>query len=242
MRLISRLLLATTLSTTTCLAIAEQPTVPLNTISMNLSAEKWVIADTAKVSVAVNAALTSQQLATFQDQVKTNLQKLAKSDDWHIIAFEQNKDQSGLESVKVLAQARLPASALATLNSQAKSLSEQGAHYEIVSVDFTPSFKQVQQTNSDLRQALYGKVKDELAVINQTYAPQKFHVYDIKFQHTGPMPQPRYKTAGLVLTRMDSNAATTQSNSNVSVSQKVVLSATVQFASTDNLPKIEVDD
>lgn len=243
MRLIPRLLAFTALSAFTTLAVADKPSIPLNTITMNLSAEKWVNAESAKVSVAVNAALTSQQLATFQDEVKMNLQKLAKSDNWHIIDFQQSKDQSGLESVRVIAQARLPANSLANLNTQAKALSQQGSHYEIIGVEFTPSFTQIQQTNSQLRQALYGKVKDELAIINQTYAPQSFHVYDIQFQNN-IAPTQQYKPAGLVLTRMANSAVSNDQAQaeGVAVSKKITLTAKVQFASADQLPVMHDDD
>ena len=84
-------------------------------LTMTFSAQQWATANTAKVSVLVNAALTEQQLADFQQKVQANLQQLSPSKAWHVVSFNQTKGSSGLQNVTVLAQARLPSHDLANL-------------------------------------------------------------------------------------------------------------------------------
>ena len=109
---------------------------PLNKISMTFSAQQWATANTAKVSVLVNAALTEQQLTNFQQKVQINLQQLAPSKDWHIVSFNQAKSSSGLQNVTVLAQARLPSHDLANLSTNAERLNAQGVNYKITNINF----------------------------------------------------------------------------------------------------------
>lgn len=205
---------------------------PLNKISMTFSAQQWATANTAKVSVVVNAALTEQQLANFQQKVQTHLQQLAPSKGWHIVSFNQAKGSSGLQNVTVLAQARLPSHDLANLSTNAERLNAQGVNYKIATINFSPSFAQIQATKSAIRQTLYKQIQTELKTINQTYAPQTFHVYNITFQdQSSVQPRPLPITSMVAYSQVKRlGDGGMNHNTAVQVNQQVKLSAQVQFA------------
>ena len=220
------------LSTTAIYADNNSNFEPLNKISMTFSAQQWATANTAKVSVMVHAALTEQQLANFQQKVQANLQQLAPSKNWHIVAFNQAKGSSGLQNVTVLAQARLPSHDLANLSTNAERLNAQGVHYKIANINFSPSFTQVQATKSAIRHTLYKQIQAELKTINQTYAPQTFHVYNITFQDQGkvqPRPLPITSMVAYNGVRKLGDGGM-HPNNTVQVNQQIKLSAQVQFA------------
>lgn len=228
-------LIATTLLTS-CLASTSfadntDNSLPLNRVSMTLSAQQWVTADTAKVTVAVNAALTSSQLTGFQQNLQHQLSKLSPKSHWQILQFRQTPSASGLQNVSALAQTRMSSNQLGNLVNQTKQMSQQGTSYKIASIDFTPSFHQIEATKAHLRTVLYKKAKDELANINHLYAPQKFHVYDINF-NSKPIVPTAMMMNGTTFARV--TGAKTAPTQNLSVSQKITLNAQVQFANINS--------
>ncbi len=208
-------------------SFADTPnSLPLNRVSMTLSAQQWVTADTAKVTIAVNAALTSTQLAGFQQNLQHQLKQLSPKSHWQVLQFRQTPSASGLQNVSALAQTRMSSNQLGHLVNQTKQMSQQGTTYKIASIDFTPSFNQIQAAKAHLRTVLYKQVKSELANINNLYAPQQFHVYDISFANQSPLPTAMMMNGTTFAKVAGTRTAPTQS---LSVSQKITLTAQVQF-------------
>ena len=198
---------------------------PLDTISFQLSAEKWASTQTAKVTVNINAALTDQQLGTIHSSILANLNKIVDSADWHITQFNRSKSDSGLEELLVIAQARVPESQLANLRDKAKSVSKPGETYTIAAIDFSPSLSEVEKVKAELRSEIYKEASQELERLNKEYPDEKFFLHTIQFTSDSIMPQPQPRAMVFVETKM-TNAST------MSVSDKVVLNANVILASS----------
>src|SRR5262245_12903757 len=108
-----------------------------NKITLQLQAEQWVTTKTALVNVGVNAAVTDQGIDKVQTDVMQKLNQLSDKGEWHILTFNRQLDSSGLESIQITAQARLPQSELANLRNKAKSISKPGETFTIDNIQFT---------------------------------------------------------------------------------------------------------
>lgn len=214
-----------------------QPVVPvndypkLNTISYQISAEKWVNTDTAKVTVVIDATLNQQGMQNLQSNMVQYLNKLVAA-DWRVTDFSRNQSQSDLETVSVTAQAWVPTGQLADVRAKALSMSKPGMKYTVSDINYQPTPDEIQQAQAQLRGELYGKIQSELAVVNNTYKDANFYVNNITFM-TGdmPAPMPMMKAQGAAQVMMAANAAP-----NPSISQKIVMNATVTLAATITTP------
>ncbi len=153
----------------------------LDKVTLQLKTEKWVTTKTAQVNVSVNAGVADAGIDKLQEQVLGKLAQLSNQGEWHIVSFTRQQDKSGLESVQISAQARLPQSELAALRSKAKSLTRPGETYTIDDVQFTPSDDEMNQANSFMRSAIYAQTKTEIETLNKAYPDQKFYLYRIDF-------------------------------------------------------------
>jgi hypothetical protein len=153
----------------------------LNKVSMQLKVEKWVTTKTADVFVGVNAAVSDAGIEKLQGDVLNQLQQLSSAGEWHIVSYTRNQDKSGLESIQINAEARLPQSELASLRTKAKAISKPGATYTIDDVQFTPSDDEIAAANVALRAMVYQQAKTEMDAINKVYPDQKFYLYQIDF-------------------------------------------------------------
>lgn len=161
----------------------------LNKVTLQLQAQQWVTTTTALVNVAVNAAVSDQSMGSIQIDVVNNLKQLSDKGDWHVISFNRQLDQSGLERVQIVAQARLPQNELAGLRDKAKKISKPGETYTIDNVYFKPSEEEIQIANTALRADIYQQAKKEIDTLNKTYPDQKYYLYNIDFvSQVSPMP------------------------------------------------------
>ncbi len=198
----------------------------LNKVSLQLRAEQWVTTKTALVDVSVNAAVTDQGIEKIQSDVMQKLNQLADKADWHILSFNRQQDKSGLESIQIMAQARLLQTQLAGLRDKAKAISKPGETLTIEDVQFTPSEDEQKQANSLLRAMLYQQAKTEIDVLNKTYPDQKFSLHTIDFISLPPMqPMPSENNMLMAKTSMLRSVATP-----LSVGNKVQLQAMVVLA------------
>ncbi len=194
----------------------------LNRIHYVVQKEQWVVSDSARVIVAVNANLTNDALDRFQDRMNKSLSALAKNVSWHVTQFNRNQDSSGLEQVSAQAEARIANSALAGLRVKADKLSSPGIKYSIVDIQYGPSDADIQKAKDNLRQSVYAAISEEIRSLNKTYK-QAFFVNSIDFDlisSFNPGPQP----AMLMRNKVD------VSNDSVPVNQKLVLEADVVLA------------
>ena len=203
----------------------------LNRVAFQLSAEQWVSTNTAKVTVNVNASVSSQGLAQVQKNVMGKLQKIANQGKWHITSFNRSQDQSGLERVQISAQSRLPENALVNLRTKAKSISKPGETYTIADVSFTPSLTDVEKTRAILRQNILQQAKTNLEQLNKMYPNQNYVLHGVRFSGVVIRGAGRRGPRPMMMARV---AAATPP---LTVSNKLTLSATVVLASKMRKPK-----
>lgn len=206
----------------------------LNKVSLLLKTEQWITTKTALLNVGINAAVSDQGIENVQNEVLQKLNQLSNKGEWHIISFDRQLDKSGLESIQITAQARLPQSELGNLRNKAKAISKPGETFTIDNVQFVPSEDEVRQANTTLRNNIYQQAKAEIDALNKTYPEQKYYLHQIDFISPPPvLPMPMAQNA--YMRKMDGGAMASMA-SPLSVGNKVELQASVVLASvTDQL-------
>lgn len=200
----------------------------LNKVTLPLQAEQWVTTKTALVSVMVNAAVNDQGIERIQSDVMQQLARLSDKGDWHIVSFDRQQDKSGLESIQILAQARLQQADLGNLRDKAKSISKPGETFTINNVQFTPNDDELRQANAALRSNIYQQAKTEIDTLNKIYPDQKYYLYQVNF-FTPELPMPMVQNA--MYRRAEMSASAPMPQPPLQVGNKVQLQATVIVAS-----------
>jgi hypothetical protein len=198
----------------------------LNRVTFKLSSEQWVTSKTALVTVGISAGVSDAALEKIQDDVLKKLNQLTNKGEWHITSFDRNLDQSGLENIRMQAQARLPSNALPSLRDKTKAMSKPGETYTLDSIQFTPSEDELRDANTALRGNVYQQAKDELDRLNKAYPDQKYYMHDINFLSDYQPVAPMARNGMMMAMAMKSG----DGGGNLAVGDKLVLSATVVLA------------
>lgn len=207
-------------------ANVDHPKSSLDKISFTVSAKQWVQTNSAKVTVNINATLSQTNLVKARSEIMGQLNQIAKG-DWHLTSFNRGQDNSGLEKLNVQAEIRINQNQLTDLYKNAKAVSKPGMKYEIGSIEFKPSLKEIESVKNDLRSKLYAQVNQELDNINKAYPGQSYSVNNIVFID-GDSPQPMKQSKNreyLSLAAVQSSAA------ELSVSDSLIMTAMVEVAS-----------
>jgi hypothetical protein len=206
----------------------------LNTVTLQFNAEQWAAAKTALVTVGINASLNNKGLESIQGEVLNKLNQISNKAEWHIISFNRNLDQSGLERIQMSAVIRLSSADLSHLRDIAKTISKPGETYTIDAVEFTPSEQELRDVNTVLRNTIYQQIQNEITNLNKMYPDQKYYVHSVNFLG-GITPEPMPPTA--MVYKSDGGAAR---NIAIAVGDKARLSATVIVASAPNAEVIKM--
>jgi hypothetical protein len=200
----------------------------LNKITLQLQAEQWVTTKTALVDVSVNASVTDQGIEKIQAEVMQKLNQLSNKSEWHVATFDRQQDSSGLESIQITAQARLPQTELSHLRNQAKSISIPGEKFTVDNIQFTPNNDELRLANITLRNNLYQQAKAEVDTLNKIYPEQKYYLHQIDFMVMSPpvMPMPMVQS-NVAMGKSTLSRAVTP----LSVGNKIQLQAAVIIAS-----------
>ncbi len=196
---------------------------PMDQVIMPMTVNDWTTTKTAKAIVTIDVTLTNVELAKARQKIMTQLQGIAKA-DWHITRFQRSQDQSGLERLQGLAEARIEEAALSTIYVKAKEISKPGVAYQIQSLDFSPSPDEIEQLKSRLRAKIYFDAKEELERLNKIYDNQQYRVHRIDFS-TAIAPERRY------LMKQGQAATEQAAPASVALSHRVWVSANVILAS-----------
>lgn len=202
-----------------------------NKIILQLQAQQWITTKTAIVNVGVNASVTDHGIENIQASTLQKLNQLSDKGEWHIVNFTRQEDKSGLENVRIAAQARLPQSELANLRSKAKSLSKPGETYTIDGVQFTPSDEEIQSANTSLRNNIYQQARVEIDAINKVYPEQHYYLHNVDF--TNRIMPMRAEENTLMMAKMNAAPAAAP----MAVGNKAYLQAVVEIASMPPLPQ-----
>lgn len=160
----------------------------LNKINLQFNAEQWITTKTALVNISVDAAVTDKGIERIQNEVMSKLKQFS-SQEWHILSFDRQQDKSGLESVHLVAQARLLQNDLANLRERAKAMSKPGETYTIDTIQFTPNEEEIKAANVIMRNQIYQQAKTEIETLNKTYPEQHYYLHQIDFiTQTPPAP------------------------------------------------------
>ncbi len=211
-------------------------------IAMRLQAQQWVNATSARVTVNVNATINDSQMGKVHQELLTKLSKISTNTKWHITSFNRSRNQSGLEQLQATAQARLADNKLADLRQSTTSISKPGMTFKIQSVEFTPSFAEIQQVRSKLRESIYQQAQQEVANLNKVYPGENFHIRVVRF-----VPRyffrPMQRNAGVrPNVMMMRRPAVPAGNGGFSVSNKQVMSAYVVLTSKAHKGKEKLKD
>jgi hypothetical protein len=198
----------------------------LNKVSLQLQSEQWVTTKTALVSVSVNAAVSDQGIDQVQTDVIQKLNQLSNKGEWHIVSLNRQLDSSGLESIQIAAQARLPQSELANLRNKAKSVSKPGETFNIDNIQFSPSDDEIKQANNSLRNTIYQQAKAEVDALNKVYPDQKYYLHQIDFNMMPPPMEPMPMAQNAMVMAKSARAPLA-----MAIGNKVQLQASVVLAS-----------
>ncbi len=199
----------------------------LNKVTLQLTSEQWVTTKTALVNCSVNAAVTDQGIDKIQADVMQKLNQISNKGEWHLVSFNRQQDSSGLESIQISAQARLPQTELANLRNLAKSISKPGETFTIDNIQFTPSDDEIRQANVVLRNNIYQQAKAEIDTLNKVYPEQKYYLHQIDFNFTPPPVVPMAQNAMFMVRAVRMTAAEPlQVGNKYQIQASVVLAAT----------------
>jgi hypothetical protein len=208
----------------------------LNQVSLQFSAEQWVTTKTALVTVGVNASVSDSGLEKIQSEVLSKLNQISNKAEWHIISFNRNQDQSGLERIQISAQIRLASADLSGLRDKAKSISKPGETFTIDNVEFSPSQDELRVANAALRHDIYQQIKTEMDDLNKLYPEDKYYLHNVNFLgEVMPQPMAMYKT-----NTMMASAADARSTNNLVVGDKLKITANVVLATAPNADVIKM--
>ncbi|HTM63214.1 MAG TPA: hypothetical protein VL360_01785 [Gammaproteobacteria bacterium] len=203
----------------------------LDKVSFQLKADKWVTTKSADVYVSVNAAVADTGIEKVQNQVMNQLLQISSQGEWHIVSFVRQQDKSGLETIQITAEARLPQTELNGMRDKAKSISRPGTTFTIDNVAFTPSDDEIAQANVFLRGSIYQQAKAEIDAINKVYPDQKFYLYNIEF-NVPPVVMPMTMATARTLVVPSPSAAAP-----LNVGNKMELVANITIASMPDMMK-----
>lgn len=197
----------------------------LNKVTLQLQAEQWVPTKTALVSIGVNAAVASRGIEQVQADVQKKLATLSSKADWHLVSYDRQLDKSGLETIQISAQARLPQPDLLNLRDSVKTMSKPGETYTIENIQFTPDDDEIKQSNITLRNNLYEQAKAEIDALNKIYPEQKYYLHQINFITVPPVMPMAMMRSEMAMPKMGGGLAAP-----MPIGNKVELHATVVVA------------
>lgn len=239
-RLIATILAAATLVLAPVSGAVAQmgPPPVLDEVALSLSAEAWVTTETAEVTIGVDAVLTDGDIAGLRGEVLATLASLTEPEaDWRITRFDRSLDSSGLERLRVTAQARLPDTALDGLADAVDAASRAGLRYAIQGIAFTPSLAEREAARANLRATLYADVAAELERLNTAFPDRAYRVGRIDFSGPGmPVPAPMMLRAEALTVAADSGRRATP----VAVADRMQMTISVvfsAFADADSPPQ-----
>lgn len=203
----------------------------LDKVAFQVSARQWVSTDTALLSVSANVALSHPDVVQVRADIMKKLANIAAG-DWHVTQFERREDNSGLEKLFVMAEARIPQANLTGIYQKAKDNSKPGLTINISGVEFKPGLEEFQKIKTSLRERLYQQVTEELSRLNKVYPNQQYTLNSLSFMEGEGEPQFKAKQMNVMTA-----AATPAPAADMSVSNEIVMTAVVEVASNRSREK-----
>lgn len=201
-----------------------RPPPVMDEVTLELSAEDWVVTETALVTVTADAAATDAQTGVARGDLLAAVSQLVPQAEWRIVSFDRFTDQAGLDRWQAVAQARLPETEVGGLGEKARELSRPGLQLRVRSIEFTPTLAEVEAVRARLRAEIYRRADEEIAALERSFEDRDFRIGAIRFQENGmpPMQVQAMMSRGAASEAMDKATAAP-----VSVSEKLKVTAFV---------------
>ncbi|MHA1113749.1 MAG: hypothetical protein ACTSRY_04510, partial [Alphaproteobacteria bacterium] len=114
-------------------------------------------------------------------EIRETLARLAADGEWRIVRFNRNQGATGLETWRVVAEARLPEKLLAGIHELANKASRPGMRARIAHIDFAPTLAEREAELSRLRARLYRIAGKELARMRALAGNAKLRLHRIDY-------------------------------------------------------------
>ncbi|MEO9900199.1 hypothetical protein [Nisaea sp.] len=207
--------------------VVQAETVRDDTVTLDLSLEKWVETDSATVTVAADLAVKAGGFGLARAAVQADLAKISDKAPWRLVGYDRLRDEAGFERWRITAEARLPSMALGGIGSTVDGLGEAGRSFALLGIDFTPTLAEREAALAELRADIYQSAADELARLKAVYPDRGYRVAAI---HIAPSTAQRPQPAMMMRTEAVSKLASSGGGGGDSVAQKAELRASVRFA------------
>lgn len=196
-------------------------------IVLQLVEEAWAETQTARVAIMLKILLTDDSASGATVEPTTLLDQVAAG-DWRVSSFHREQTDTGFEQWVIVAEARLPQSALTGIYERVKQASERGRSLSVLEIDFTPSLAEQEATAAALRAAIYARAAAEAAAVADVFPDRDFRVHRVSFNDPQPRPVPMEARA---LRSMAADAQPTpDGGGGPPVSERLVMQATVVIA------------
>lgn len=201
-----------------------------DTITVQLNAEDYVTATTAKVTLSVSAALKDADATATRKEILSSAQKIAKT-PWRITSFNRSTDQAGLERWDAVLESRLPEAQLTGLTATAKSASRPGLQFTLAGTELTPTLDEMEAGRAKLRATLLAKANEELARVNKGAGGRNYRISDIQYGVSGmPMMNKAMPMMARGMAMDGAVASVPEQAEGLTADQKISMAATVMFA------------
>lgn len=198
-----------------------------DTVVFKLSAEDWVLTQTARVIVSVEAAVTKNTAGGMRKEMTKAVDGVVKA-KWRLTNFRRNQDKTGMERWSATFEARLPEAVLSGLSEQAKKKSKAGMQIRIRNMDFSPTLAERQDVKSTLRSKIYNMAKAQLDELNKSITGRTYRIAMVDFTGRAPIqPRRNYRSKNREMMSISSDMGGAQS---MEKSEKMVLSANIVLA------------
>ncbi len=198
-------------------------------VIFDLTAEDWVMTQTARVVVGVNAAVTQKTAGGMRKQMLKSVNSVAKA-SWRLTNFYRNQDSTGMEKWSASFEARLPEAVLSGLSEQAQKESKAGLQIKVKNIDFTPTLTEREAVKSTLRTQIYKQAQKQLAELNEAITGRNYRISMINFSTNHPAARSNYRAKNMALMEASGGSMNRSSTPSMERSEKMTLNAYIELA------------
>jgi len=200
-----------------------------DTVAYTISAEDWVTTKTARVTLSVEASVTSSNAGAMRTDMAKAVNDAAKA-DWRLTEFNRSQDQTGMERWSVSFESRLPESTLGGLADAAKKASKAGMQIRVADVDFSPTLEETEAVRAALRAKLMKAAADQLTAVNAALPGKNYRIANISFDPQVMPMRGGYRAKGMDNAMLMAAAPMPESAPAQERAQKLVMQARVVYA------------
>ena len=155
-----------------------------DTITFQLRADTYVVSDTVKISVRINAAVPQNSTESeLRIGFKEAMTKFIPA-DWKYHGMARSVDATGFEQVTLIASARVSETENYNLQGRADKVSRVGLKLTITSVDNSVPQHMLENAEKELRAKILQDAKNECEEIKKL-TERKFRVSSVNFNNSG---------------------------------------------------------